>query len=228
MERLWKLSLVSLIALVATCLLSYLVVSHGTPLSPSLLVRSVKSPLYSEESFGTALLTLTNGSGQDVFFQTGQHHVLGLIWFAVERKRGATWVVESQATEWTPKEVIVATGVNRWPPGKVLDFRVTLPADGQTRRIAVRWKPVPRKVPAIFRRLQDLWWRKRALKRSTFVELRSPDMIVAAGSPRFDFEAATKRLHTNETQPGRIEGTSGFLDGVGLNYSTGGKPLTTK
>jgi hypothetical protein len=183
MGRRWKLSMVGLIALVAACLLYYLFLSHGASRSPSLLVRSVKAPLYSDESFGTALLTLTNGSGQDIFFQTG--HGLGLIWFAVERKRGDTWVGESQAAEWTPKEVIIATSVNRWPSGKALDFRVALPADGQTRRIAVRWKPVPRKVPAIFRRMQDLWWQKMALKRSSFVELHSPDMIVAAGSPRF-------------------------------------------
>ena len=228
MERRWRLSLAGLIALVAACLWYYLFVPPGASLSPSLLVRSVKSPLYSDEGFGTALLTLTNGSDQDVFFQTGQHHVLGFIWFAVERKRGDTWVVESQAAEWTPKEVIIATSVNRWPPGKALDFPVPLPADGQTRRMAVRWKPVPRTVPAIVRRMQDLWWQKMALKRSSFVELRSPDMIVEAGSPRFDFEAATKRLNTNETEPSRIEGTSGFLDGVGLKYSTGRKPLTTK
>jgi hypothetical protein len=204
MERRWKLSLGGLIALVAACLLYYLLVPPGASLSPSLLVRSVKSPLYSDERFGTALLTLTNGSDQDVFFQTGQHHVLGLIWFAVERKRGDTWVAESQAGEWTPKEVIIATSVNRWPSGKAFDFRVPLPADGGTRRVAVRWKPVPRKVPAIFRRIQDLWWQKMALRRSSFVELRSPDLVVATGSPRFDFEAATKRLNTNEIQPSRI------------------------
>src|SRR6185503_17011489 len=156
MERRWKLSLVGLIALVAACLLYYLFVPAGASLSPSLLVRSMKSPLYNDERFGTALLTLTNGSDQDVFFQTGQHHVFGgLMWFAVERKQGGTWVVESQAAEWTPKDVIIATSVNRWPSGKALDFRVTLPADGQTRRVAVRWKLVPRKVPAILRRMQD-------------------------------------------------------------------------
>lgn len=77
MKRRWKISLFGLIALVAACLLYFLFVRPSASLSPSLLVRSVRSPVYSDQGGGTALLTLTNGSDQDVFFQIGHGRAQG-------------------------------------------------------------------------------------------------------------------------------------------------------
>jgi hypothetical protein len=57
--------------------------------------------------------------------------------------------------------------------------------------------------------------------------VRSPELVIAPGAPRFDFEAATRWLNTNDIQPG-IESKSAFLDGIGLKYLFDRKPLITR
>ena len=192
MKRRWKILLIGLIGSLAVCVLCFLFGKPATSRAPSLLVRSVRSPLYSNERNGRALLTLTNGSGKEVFFQTGLHHFLGYAWVAVERRSGMAWVVESEAAAWNPKDVTISTSLTRLASGQVFDFDVTLPADGQPRRIVVRWNAPPRKVPPMLRRIQYLWWQNFALKQSSFTELRSPEMTVTPGAPPFDFKSRHK------------------------------------
>jgi hypothetical protein len=49
------------------------------------------------------------------------------------------------------------------------------------------------------------------------METRSPEIVITPGVPRFDFQAATRWLNTNDIEPS-IERTSAFLDGIGLKY----------
>jgi hypothetical protein len=230
MKRCRQISRFVLIGFVAALLLYFLFVSPAASLSPSLLVRSVRSPLYSDQGVGSVLLTFTNGSGQDVFFEIGKHHVPEAELLTIEKKRGEAWIVdvESQASELTPRVGSVATAVIHWPQGKALDFRVPLPADGQSRRIIARWQPTPRWFSGVPRRIQNLWWQKVVLRRSNFAELRSSLLVIAPGAPRYDFEAAAKRLNAKDIKPSSIEDTNAFLDGFGLGYSIDPKSLKTQ
>ena len=208
--------------------LFFLLSVRNARVSPALQVRSVISPVYEDQRFGEAFLSLTNGSGKDVFFQTGVHNALGTMWFAVERKNGNSWIVETEAAQWKPGDVIVATGVNRLQSGMAVNFQLKLPADGQTRRITMRWNTVPRKVPPFLRRLQHLWWEKRELKPSSYEELHSPEIIVETGSPRIDYEAFSERMSTYAPHTNRVKGEVTFLDRAGLKYSTDSKPVSKR
>src|SRR5438128_64935 len=60
-------------------------------------------------------------------------------WYKVERKTPQGWNVES-----APRHIAARFCL---PRGQALTFRVSLPMDGQPRRIVVPWTRVPRSVP---------------------------------------------------------------------------------
>jgi hypothetical protein len=50
------------------------------------------------------------------------------------------------------------------------------------------------------------------------MEVRSPTLVITPGASRFDFQAATRWLNTNDIKVSD-ERTTTFADGIGLKYS---------
>jgi hypothetical protein len=99
----------------------------------------------------------------------------------------------------------------------VRTFLRTNGSQALTLELIALWKPSPRRATGVPYRIQNLWWQKVGLRRSSFMETRSPEIVITPGVPRFDFQAATRWLNTNDIEPS-IERTSAFLDGIGLKY----------
>src|SRR5436190_24265414 len=65
--------------------------------------------------------------------------------------------------------------------GKAVDFRAQFPADGQTRRLVVHWRPTAGKLSLLFTRIQQRWQKlasKKPAQAEKYYELRSSELEV--------------------------------------------------
>lgn len=217
------------VALVAALILHLFL----TPVpSPSLVVDSVVPPIYSGSMHGSARLCLTNGSDRDVFFQPGIGHSseqsVAHLWLGVERKVEGGWKLESESAKWPDSNYFKIYSINYWPRGSAAEFRVPVMADGQPRRILVRWKAAPRKLPLVLAHIRQVWYKflpPKPPQPSSYFELRSAEVVVEKRSD-YDYQAAFKRLDTNEYKPSPLPDSP--LDEFGVGYSSGRKSLFEK
>jgi hypothetical protein len=69
---------------------------------------------------------------------------------------------------------------HHFKPGKAIDFRAQFPADGQPRRLVVRWRPAPGKLSLLFTGIKQRWQKLASTKSAPvekFFELRSGELL---------------------------------------------------
>ncbi len=193
------------------------------PQPPSLLVTKVRPAYSGQKTHGLASLCLSNGNEGVVLFQPGLNNFPGIawMWLGVEKKREGAWSLESESPSFnsTLSNIFLKRlGFDRWSSGRVSEFQMHVPADGEPRRFVVRWKTAPKKLPAAFAWVRDAWNKFRPPTSSRYLELRSAEVVVEKLSD-YDYEAAFKRLDGDEYKPGQLSITR--FQGFSVGYSDG-------
>jgi hypothetical protein len=172
-----KLFFLAAICLVLLLLAYLLFDSRLQP--PSLVIKSVRGVGSGRKAICEALLCLTNGGRHEVVFQTGINEspsFITLMWFGVEKKQNGRWVLESQS-----KDPGYIWDAHRFKPGKAIDFRAYFPADGQTRRLVVHWRPTSARLASLLTRIRRTWQKLASAKPApgeNFIELRSAELVL--------------------------------------------------
>lgn len=207
------------------------------------LLRPVKPPTLSVKKFwddypggaAMAILCVSNGGdcsfllqnsgGPDPTFSPGSLSPS----YVVERKSTNVWISERSSNAlplWYP----VA-------PGQAVEFRVSLPADGQVRRVVVPFKYAPKNLPSArrghqqavtvpprkrrspFDGVQQIWMKLLTrLGLNSVPKLRSPE-LVANPKPGYPLTQADRQKLA--PQPDLISPHRPFAERYGIGYSLG-------
>ena len=179
---------------------------------PSIVVKSVRRVSSGQKALGEALLCLTNGGRHEIVFRSGVNEgpsFITLMWFGVEKKQDGQWLLESQS-----RQSGYIWDAHVFKPGKAIDFRAQLPADGQPRRLVLRWRPTPGNLNLLFNRIKQRWKKLASMKPAQpekYYELRSAELVVErspdSDGPSFNSIAAREYKpwalsdSTNSPQP---------------------------